>query len=327
MDQALIVKTEDEIRSRLLVGETPRQLMQSGYRKSTVYKVYNTMKGQLVPVGRPSWSINNLGFLNNRYLPNQAIPIGFTFRNDSPLDIYVHRIGVSAEWMPPNTWFAQEVKDLVKSGAQRWFTFSLLTPTDVKLGEYELAFGLDGQYLPSSQVQPTQTQWSEPVILQVKKALTGLSIFLSHSTYDMTLVRQLEENLDNEGIRVIIGEDDTQPGVILDDKFQRLIQQSSILVGLLTENGARSEWVLKEVNYALQINKPCILLKEESVSLSTNREWVIFSRYDNPSVIFTKVMQAINAVQRSTPIANPVAGLIGAGILLALLGAAFGDSR
>jgi len=317
---------EDDIRSKLLLGQTPQQLIQSGYRKSTVYKVYGTTKAQLVPITASAWSINNLNVLNTRYLPNQTLPIGFTFRNDSPLDIYVYRIGIRAEWMPFESWYAHEVKELVKSGAQRWFSLPLTIPPDVKLGEYELVFGLDGQYLPTTQIQPSQVQWSEPVILELKKPFRGLTIFLSHSTHDMSLVRQLEASLDNEGIRVIIGEDDVQPGIVLDEKFQRLIQQSNVLIGLLTESGARSEWVLKEVNYGLQINKPCILLKDESVSLTTTREWISFSRNEHPEAIFRKIMGAIDAVQKNASTVDPIGGIIGAGLLLLVLGAVLGGS-
>lgn len=318
------MSVEDEIRNKLVLGYSPQQLIQEGYRKSTVYKVHSNTKAQYVPITEPEWSVQNLTIQNSRFLPGQSIPLGFTFRNDSPLDIYLYRIGVRAEWMQVDSWYAQEVRNLVKSGAQRWFSFTVPIPRETKLGEYELLFGIDGQYLPSIQPQPTQTQWSDPVIIQVKKPMRGLRIFLSHSTADMALVRQLETSLDNEGIAVTIGEDVLQPGVILDQKFQRLIQESSIVLALLTENGARSEWVLKEVNYALQVNKPCILLKEESVSLDTSREWVKFSRLEPPDSIFQKIMNAINATSALTPI-NPVGGIIGLGILALILGALFGN--
>lgn len=314
---------EEDIRKRLLLGFTPQQLIQEGYRKSTIYKAFATTKAQLVPVAPPAWSIQNISFLNGRFQPGQSIPVGFAFKNESPLDVYVTRIGLRAEWMR-DEWHSQEVKELVKSGTQRWFNFTLPVPSDTRWGEYDVSFGLEGQYLPVTYYQPSQVQWSEPVILEIKKPRRGLRIFVSHSTNDMTLVRQLETNLDNEGVDVTIAEDRLEPGIMLEHKFQRLIGESSLVLALLTESGARSEWLIKEVNYAFQINKPCILLKEEHVAVDTNREWVKFSRYDPPGLILQSVMDSISATNNAT--LSPIGTIIGVGILAFLAGIFLGDS-
>lgn len=314
---------EDEIRRKLLQGYSPQQLVHEGYRKSTIYKVHLTTRAQLFPVSQQAWSIHNISFQNTRFSPGQNIPIGFVFRNDSPLDIYLTRIGVRSEWMREE-WQAQEVKDLVKSGSQRWFNFILPVPMDIKWGEYDLLFGVDGQYLPATSYQPSQIQWSEPVILEIKKPRRGQRIFVSHSTNDITLVRQLETSLDNEGIDVTIAEDKSEPGTILEQKFQRLINEANLVLAILTESGARSEWVIKEVNYAFQINKPCILLKEEHVSIGTDREWVTFSRYDPPDMILQKVLNSISAI--NNPGLSPISTIVAVGILAFLAGIFLGDS-
>lgn len=322
------MSVEDEIRNKLMQGYSPQQVIQQGYKKSTVYKIYSSTKSQSFQITQPSWSIQNATALDVRYLPGQSVPLGFLFRNDSLLDIYVNKIGLRAEWMQPDSWHAQEINDLVKRGTQRWFSFSLPIPRDVKLGEYELLFGLEGQYLPTTQFQPTQVEWSEPAILHVKQPLTGMKIFFSHSTEDITLVRQLEASLDNAGISVTIGEDVISPGIVLSEKFERLIRESNLVLGFLTESGARSEWVLKEVNYALQIGKPHILLKEESVQIDTNREWVKFSRNASPDEIFLIIMNSITMVQKNMAAqANPIGAIIGAGILVFLLGAIASGSK
>ncbi len=309
-------------------GYSPQQVIQQGYKKSTVYKVYSSTKSQDFQIAQPSWSIQNVTALDGRYLPGQSVPLGFLFRNDSLLDIYVNKIGLRAEWMEQNSWHAQEINDLVKRGTQRWFSLSLPIPREVKLGEYELLFGLEGQYLPATQFQPTQIEWSEPAILHVKQPLRGLTVFFSHSTEDIALVRQLEASLDNAGIVVTIGEDVISPGIVLGEKFERLIRESNLVLGFLTESGARSDWVIKEVNYALQIGKPHILLKEKSVQIDTDREWVEFSRDQSPDAIFLTIMNRISVVQNNvTAQANAVGAIIGAGILVFLLGALASDSK
>ena len=97
-----------------------------------------------------------------------------------------------------------------------------------------MIFGVEAQYLPSTEHQPLQTQWADPLVFHVKRPLTGVSIFFSHSTKDMTLVRQLEQQLDNNGVRVIIAEDKSEPGIELKRKFESKITESTIFLALLT---------------------------------------------------------------------------------------------
>ncbi|HVP22424.1 MAG TPA: hypothetical protein VMS77_00775 [Conexivisphaerales archaeon] len=97
-------------------------------------------------------------------------------------------------------------------------------------------------------------------------------------------------------VDVKIGEDVSEPGVLLGEKSQRMIQESTIFLALFTEEGARSSWVIKEANYAQEIGKPTILLKEETANIETQVEWVAFSRYDSPEITLSKIMSAISAV-------------------------------
>jgi hypothetical protein len=222
-------------------------------------------------------------------------------------------------------WFNQDVKELIKGGNQRWFNFQVPIPPEVALGNYELLFGVEGQYLPGSRLQP-QVEWSTPLVLQVKRPWISLRVFFSHSTNDMTLVTRLRDGLDNDGIEVILAEEKLEPGVVLEEKFQRLIRESGLVIALLTDNGVRSSWVIKEVNYAFQIGKPCILLKEESVTLATDREWVKFSRYDSHEVLSQKVKEAIEAVRGRISQPNILGAIIAVG-LLAFVAAAIADSK
>ncbi len=224
-----------------------------------------------------------------------------------------------------DTWFKIDVKELVKGGGQRWFNFQVPIPHDIGLGNYELVFGVEGQYLPGSQLQP-QVEWSVPAVLQIKKPWTGLQAFFSHSNNDGLLVASLRGSLDNDGIEVILAEERLEPGVVLEEKFQRLIRESGLLIALLTEDGVRSAWVIKEVNYALQMGKPCILLKEESVTLETDREWVKFSRSDSHEVLSQKVKEAIEAVRKKISQPNILGAVVAMGILAFILGA-LADSK
>lgn len=314
---------EDEIAKRLMQGSTPGQLIGEGFKKSTVYKVHQQIKTYLTQTTKSEWKIINIYPSEPRALPNQTIPISFEFTNTADKDIYLYRVGISTEWMENDTWIAQSVRDLIRSGQRRHFSIPLPIPGDMPLGEYTLTFGVEMQYLPVNEYQTLQTQWTEPMVIHVKKPLRNLCVFLSHSTEDITLIRQLEKQLDNEGITVILGEDSRSPGTDLKEKFKKLIQSSNLFVALLTENSAKSEWVAFETNYANEIRKPMILLKEESVRFQSNVEWINFSKNDHPEVIFGKVMDAINRVKEG----SPIGAILGLGLLALIVGALMSDKK
>jgi hypothetical protein len=290
---------QDEISRLLQEGYTPQQIIEKGYRKSTVYKVYDTFKTYVTQIGKPYWSVTDIRFSkpNKRYLPQENISVSFNFENSSGRDIYINRMGIGVEWLKPDEWHAQDVKDLVKSGQRRFLSFFIPIPADISLGEYELRFGIEAQYLPALgyQEQSLQTQWTDPEIIHIKNPVAGIKVFISHSTTDMSLIRQLEKNFDNYGVEPIIAEDLQTPGVVLKEKFQAKIREANIFIVLFTENSINSKWVIEETNYALQIGKPTIPLKEKSVRLESGIEWIEFSKYEKPETIFSKIMAGMNS--------------------------------
>ena len=316
---------EDDIANRLLQGYTPNQLIDEGFKKSTVYKVNQKITARSMPTTKPDWQIINITPYEPRAAPGRTITISFTYKNTSKKDTYLYRIGIWTEWMQQDTWIAQEVRDLIKAGQKRYFNMLVSVPDDIALGEYTMIFGVESQYLPSTEQPSLQTQWTDPLTFHVKKPLTGVSIFFSHSTKDMTLVRQLAQQLDNNGIEVIIAEDISEPGIELKRKFESKILNATMFLALMTENGANSKWVLEETNFAEQNNKPLILLKEEGVSIQTSREWISFSRNENLESLSHKIMNAINYIK--TTQVSPIAPILGGALLLLLLGLAFGGKK
>jgi len=118
---------------------------------------------------------------------------------------------------------------------------------------------------------------------------------------------------------VVIAEDIREPGVVLKEKFQRLIRESKFLLALLTEEGVRSQWVQEEVDHARSISKPLLLLKERSVSIPSDLEWVEFSRTDSPEVLNATVLGAIQKMLQRTG-GSPWIGLALVGLILLALG-------
>lgn len=321
---------EDSIRDLLSKGYSPQDIIREGFRKSTVYKVYNEFTAELVPVTAPAWQISwQLG--KQRYLPGDTVTFRYSVRNASGIDLYVYRTGVQPEWSV-GEWYAQENRLLLHPGHSRNLALNVLIPADIPLGEYEMRWGLDAQFVgPGAPISNStiQTQWTEPFVLEVKKPRTGYKVFISHSTRDMYLVRQLQCSLDNEGTEGIVAEDSREPGRILEEKFKAKIRESQFFLALLTPDGIRSDRVILETNYALSIKRPSILLKEREAQLDSPVEWVEFSRDDPPDTIIAKAQEALQLVKQQhyglslPPNLAPVA----IGILAFLLGLSAGKSK
>lgn len=310
---------EDEIRTLLSQGYTPQSILSSHpYKKSTVYKVYRELSTQQVPVMPPQWYVNVTPHPETkRYSPNTLERFTCNIRNNANLDLYVTSSGMQPEWSH-GQWHVSTERFLLRPGESRSVRIDLPIPQDISLGEYELHFGVEGQYLgPGSMANISTIQWAEPFILQIKRPRNGYKLFLSHSVKDMHLVRQIENHLDSNGIEVFIAEDLRTPGVVLEEKFRALIRNAHFFLALLTENGARSEWVIKETNYADEINKPMLLLKEREAQITSSREWVEFSRFDPEEAIIEEVGQALNQLQQNpagVPSAQSVHPLILVGL-------------
>jgi len=307
---------EEEIEKLLRQGHSPQQLIQMGYRKSTVYKVYRSIKTYIAEVSKPEWCITDIKFNPEgpRYLPGENISLSFNFQNTSNMDIYLYRIGLWIEWLKPNEWYVQDVRELVKPGQKRFFSFSIQVPENIVLGEYELKFGVEKQYLPIAgyQGQSLSTEWSEPIIIHIKYPLKGVKVFVSHSVHDIHLVRQLAQQLDNYGFEPIIAEDIQEPGVQLMEKFREKIREATIFLVIFTDQSVRSKWVIEETNYARQIGKPIIPLKEESLKIELDIEWIEFSRYEKPEIFASKIINAIESRLRNIPQVTPFVFILAA---------------
>lgn len=312
---------QDEITKYLQDGYTPQQIISMGYKKSTVYKVHETLKTYITQIGKADWYATDIRFNEPRYLPRDKISVSFSFENTSSKDMYLYEMGIWVEWLKQGEWYAQGVRDLVKAGQRRFFSFLIPIPNDISLGEYELRFGIKSQYLPVMEYedQTLQVQWSEPEIIHIKYPLTGVKIFISHSTQDMQLIRQLEQHIDNYGFEPMIAEDIRSPGTLLREKFQSKIREATIFLVLFTEKSISSKWVVEETNYAIKLGIPLIPLKEESIKIKLDIEWIEFSKYDKPETIFSKIMDGINNRLGNVRLAPQVIPAIAIGIGIVIL--------
>lgn len=337
---------EDDIRSYLAEGYTPQQIIrQFDFKKSTVYKVYNEQKSSTALLTQASWSAQNISFdrgLDGRYLPGETAIIRFNLINQSSSDLYVARTGIQPEWLQghlgrgQSEWLVQEGTFLLRPNERRAFRFAIEVPDDLLLGEYDLRFGVEGQFLsPLVTVSSYQhgssyyPEWTEPIVFRVQYPVTH-TVFVSHSTKNMSLLRQLDRSLENYGIHCIIAEDIKEPGRDLHEKFYHYIDVSSFFLGLLTHEAVMSQIVIDEVNYALATKTPGIYLVEHGANIQLPAEWASeFSRYWPIDTFVTVVLEAIESIQQrviSSRSKDFPVGAVAAALVAFFVGLAIGKS-
>jgi hypothetical protein len=316
---------EEQIRQLLLTGQSPKSVIEKGFKKSTVYKVYDSVKQFTNPVNLPKWTIEAIAFNNNgRYMPGNTAQINFYFKNNSDRDLYIVNLGVQPEWMiKQNQWIAQPLKELLKAGQRKFLSLSFGVPNNLPLGEYELYFGVEGQYLPVHNFEDTAltTQWSDPKIINVKKPSTGVSIFLSHGVQDSYLVQQLANSLDNNGINVLLPEEEVRVGTNIQQTIANMINSCNVFVALVTESSAGSPQVNLEIQHAKNMNKPLILLREQSVPVTLDYPWIVFSKEEHIDKILQTIMSSIQNLPRNAGVDSGIAALLGLALIGIVIGA------
>ena len=300
---AITVGKEEEIRALLEEGHTPKTLIERGFAKSTVYKILSTTRTFLVHLRNSEWVIENVKIDKARHLPGEQISIVFDLTNLSSRDLYLLNVGVQTEWMITTEqkwyWYSQTINDVLKPMQKRTISLIIPIPIDIQLGEYELRFGFQSQYLPvtSYEDQVLEPKFSMPYILHIKYPLRPEKIFLSHSIRDKYLITGLQKSLDKVGFEVILGEDIQIPGALLDAKFKHFIESSAIFVAFVTHSAIFSKWVRLEIEHAIAMRKPMVLLKDRSLKIDLPYEWVEFDKNAPQEVLFEIVMSALKNIR------------------------------
>lgn len=309
---------EDEIKHRLAQGETPVDLIDEGYAKSTVYKVnrelQRTKDAETGGLTITEVYINNgeKGGPSARVQPGNKAVIDYIVRNDSHSDFYYRRFGVHPHWLDSDQWLAVEESGLIPPGKEERFEVNIDVPENMHLGDYPVELGIDGAYMQSTDAPeaplPSDTGIQYPALidLEVKQPMTGEQVFLSHSTDNEELYWPLTKELDNQGIKVILGEEVKQPGRDLRQKFANLIDESDVFICLYTTEASRSDAVQFEIKRAFEQGKPRVPMVEDQATADwpySDMEYVPFSRHDKNDML-TKAMEGLNNVleqQRSGP--------------------------
>lgn len=340
---------ENEIYEKLIGGQSVEMLLSQGeYKKSTIYKIKKRLETEKRPASQWSFVIENVKFNGldpsfARIEPEGRVVVTGQLKNISSLDLYISEMGIMPEWLEQkNEWYSRKDAFLLKTYQYRNFAFTL-DVSNLNYDEYTLKFGIIGQWLGSNimgsnflpLVQGQQTIWTEPLVIQLKNPYSGHSIFISHSVNDKRVVRQISNYLDSYGIKVNVGPDTIQPGTLLPQKFKALIDQSDMVLAILTENSLRSKWVQMECTYAFQVKKTVVPVKEKSVSIHgswwpAEVEWIEFSLHAPIQIILQEITDGIRTViQRAKKSVNPdfIGGLFTGALVVGVLALIFGGSK
>jgi nucleoside 2-deoxyribosyltransferase len=133
------------------------------------------------------------------------------------------------------------------------------------------------------------------------------------------------------GIAVSVAEWYLTPGSRLDEKVFQQIDESDSVVVLLTQNGARSNWVNQELGYALKAGKPVIPLVEKGTAERQlgslrGKEYIEYDA-DHPQESLTKASTFMNSLKLDKENREKGLLVIGGIVLLLLLLSGRGGAR
>ena len=249
---------EEEIAKRLQHGALPKQLVAEGFSKSTVYKVAEALRSHQA-AAPASPIVAQLATDQERYLPGQSVHANFTVSNHSAADLYVFQAGVRPEWLAPSEWLPALVRRLVGPGESMSVRLTIPIPADVALGEKDLFFGLQGQWVgPQSMSPSNEMMWTSALVLCVQRPKMGAKAFLAHSVLDLSLVRQLAQTLEDNGIDAILA-DPTQPA------GDSVIRDADYLVAVIT-HPSRLSLAAAEIVDGVRHGKELILLRDVALA-------------------------------------------------------------
>src|SRR6266852_1418284 len=113
----LAVGIEDQIAFRLRQGTAPTQLIAEGFKKSTVYKVLESLTAAANSQAPSSLLSVQMSTDKERYLPGANVQATFSVTNHTSADLYMFQAGARPDWLSQNEWVATTVRKLLGSGA------------------------------------------------------------------------------------------------------------------------------------------------------------------------------------------------------------------
>lgn len=126
----------------------------------------------------------------------------------------------------------------------------------------------------------------------------AFTVFVSHSTKDLDIVKELAKWLRLNRVVVHVAESQIQAGKSVTKKVSGLLESSDCIIAILTIDGARSEWVNQEIGYAMRAGKLVVPIVEEGVKVKgflESLEYIPFDRR-NPYDAVTRAVEYLRTL-------------------------------
>jgi hypothetical protein len=254
------MKIEEQIGHRLRQGVPAAQLVGQGFRKSTVYKVLDSLRAPANSLAPTPLVTVHMTTNSERYLPGATVQATFTLTNNSGADMYIFQAGVRPEWISRADWIATTIRKLLGAGGSMQVRLNLAIPEQTTLGDKELLFGIQGQWVgPLTNSPSSELMWSSPMILKLQRPPIGIKVFITHAVFDPSLIAQLATTLEDNGVEAAIG--DWNSATVHTTE----IEQAHFLVAVLSDP-SRMESALADIAHAQSRKKDLILLRDASLA-------------------------------------------------------------
>lgn len=131
-----------------------------------------------------------------------------------------------------------------------------------------------------------------------------MDAFMSHASKDATLVAQIEELLEEDGLKVWLDRSEIRLGVLLRKELQNAIKNSRMLILLWSKAAARSRWVAAEVLTAFHLNRFIVACVRDQTPLPYFLQNTIYLNLQRRNT--ASIEQLRRAVRTSPDAANEV---------------------
>ncbi|TBR09340.1 MAG: toll/interleukin-1 receptor domain-containing protein [Candidatus Nitrosotenuis sp.] len=122
-----------------------------------------------------------------------------------------------------------------------------------------------------------------------------IQAFISYSFNDTDLMNKLKKSLESHGAKCYVAKHDEDYGGSLPDKLTSAIDESPVVIAILTKYGSSSSTVNQEIGYAKKARKRIIPLLEEGVPIPVFLQGIEHARFtpDNVDRIFKKISKFV----------------------------------
>jgi hypothetical protein len=147
------------------------------------------------------------------------------------------------------------------------------------------------------------------------EVVVGRTVFVSYASHDTEIANTVCRELESQGIRCWIAPRDVAPGALYADAIVRAINESTVLLIVLSQSAEASSHVGREVERAASKRKQIIAFRVDAANLSpqleyflSNSQWIDVAALGMPAAL-SKLADAVWRDSATSPKSNPALGV------------------